>query len=473
MRKQIVLVLLVPILALTLISCDADMRSSFADFLGVFGGNVYIDGGLVEANKEEAKAAASTVASLGATGTATVTGGGTYTGFGITVDVPAGVTTVMPPQSKDDRDKLNDELADIIASSQLTGFKEEMSHKVEDADRKEAVKGTVATFNNLVEDLGNSSPELADVFGSLSFEVDEDELTEADVLVVQMMVNMVSTTIGALQDIAGEGKEIKDLKDDDIEKNKDKLLDVIDEILFVAEVVGELSGASSLDLLQGIDIGSLFNKGMRGSRDGRDSDDDFDFSVLKHLGPQLVTFFKIKKGSGDTYTWADKDYKRFLREQKIFVSAIDQALVIIERAKYDEGVIRERVDLFDETTTAVYTLGALLNKLESIPGLEGFGRKYIEAFFTSNPTFADGTFADAAEWVEPTVGGETFEEKMDAIFGDSAPEDNEHEADAKKIISNMMEILTIGGFEALMGENPDADDIYDKLFGTNNSGEGE
>ena len=29
----------------------------------------------------------------------------------------------MPPQSKDDRDKLNDELADIIASSQLTGFK--------------------------------------------------------------------------------------------------------------------------------------------------------------------------------------------------------------------------------------------------------------------------------------------------------------------------------------------------------------
>jgi len=426
----------------------------------------------VEANKEEAKAAASTVASFGATGTATVTGGGSYTGFGVNVAVPAGVTAVMPPQSKDDRDKLNDELAGIIASTQLTGFKEEMSHKVEDADRKEAVKGTVATFNNLVQDLGTSGSEIAEVFGSLSFEVDEDELTEADVLVVQMMVNMVSTTIGALQDIAGEGADIKNLTEAEIEGNKDKLLDVIDEILFVAEVVGELSGASSLDLLQGIDIGSLFNKGMRGSRDGGDSDDDFDFSVLKHLGPQLVTFFKIKKGSGDTYTWADKDYKRFLREQKIFVSAIDQALAIIERANYEEGVIRDRVDLFDETTAAVYTLGALLNKLESIPGLEGFGREYIEAFFTSNPTFADGTFADAAEWVEPTVDNKTFDEKMDEIFEDTFPDADKHEEDAKKIISNMFSILRIGGFESILEEIGSEEDIFDELFGTNDSGEG-
>ena len=221
-----------------------------------------------------------------------------------------------------------------------------------------------------------------------------------------MMVNMVSTTIEALQDIAGEGVDITTAAID-FDANKDKLLDVIDEILFVAEVVGELSGASSLDLFKGIDIGSLFNKGMRGSRDGGDSDDDFDFSVLKHLGPQLVTFFKIKK-SGDTYTWADKDYERFLREQKIFVGAIDQALSIIERAKYDEAVIRDRVDLFDETTAAVYTIGALLNKFESIDGLKDFGRKYIEAFFTSNPTFADGTFADADEWVEPLVDNKTF-----------------------------------------------------------------
>ena len=153
MRKQIVLVLLVPILALTLISCDADMRSSFADFLGVFGNNVYIEGGLVEANKEEAKAAASTVASFGATGTATVTGGGSYTGFGVNVAVPAGVTAVMPPQSKDDRDKLNDELAGIIASTQLTGFKEEMSHKVEDADRKNCeADGPVETGHKVIED---------------------------------------------------------------------------------------------------------------------------------------------------------------------------------------------------------------------------------------------------------------------------------------------------------------------------------
>ena len=156
MRKQIVLVLLVPILALTLISCDADMRSSFADFLGVFGNNVYIEGGLVEANKEEAKAAASTVASLGTTGTEDVKGVGSYTGFGIKVDVPAGVETVMSPQSKDDREKLNDDLAGIIASSQLSDFKKDMGKKVEDDDRKKAVKGTVDTFNARVKELDAS-----------------------------------------------------------------------------------------------------------------------------------------------------------------------------------------------------------------------------------------------------------------------------------------------------------------------------
>jgi len=464
MRKKFVLVLLVPILALTLISCDADMRSSFADFLGVFGNNVYTEGGLVEANKEEAKAAASTVASLGATGTATVAGGEDYTGFGITVKVPDTVTTVMPPQSKDDREKLNDDLAGIIASSQLSGFKEEMGKKVEDADRKEAVKGTVDTFNALVTELSTgASSEIAEVFGKLSFEVDEDELTEADVLVVQMMVNMVSTTIEALQDIAGEGKEIKDLTEAQIAGNKEKLLDVIDEILFVAEVVGELSGASSLDLLQGIDFGSLLSKGMRGSRDGRDSDDDFDFSMLKHLGPQLVSFFKIKK-SGDGYEWKSEDYKRFLREQKIYVGAIDQALAIIQRANYDKTVIRDRVDLFDETSAVVYTIGALLNKLESINGLQDFSRQYIEAFFTGNPTFADGTFSDADEWVEPKVDGKTFEDKMSEVFPNEEAA-KPHEDDAKKIISNMFTILRLGGFESLL-EDVDEDKIFDDLFGS-------
>ncbi len=467
MRKQIVLVLLVPILALTLISCDADMRSSFADFLGVFGSNVYTEGGLVAVNKEEAKAAASTVASLGTTGTETVTGGGSYSGFGIDVTVPSTVTTVMPPQSKSDREKLNDELAEIIASSQLTGFKDEMSKKVEDADRKKAVKGTVDTFNALITELSTgASPEIAEVFGSLSFGVDDDdELTEADVLVVQMMVNMVSTTIEALQDISGGG-DIKDLTEAEIEGNKDKLLDVIDEVLFVAKVVEELSGASSLDLLQGIDFGSLFGKGMRASRDGRDSNDDFDMSIFKHMGPQLVTFFKIKKSGDNQYEWKVEDYKRFLREQKIYVGAIDQALAIINRAHYENKTIRDRVDIFDETTAIVYTIGALLNKFESIDGLKGFGREYIEAFFTSNPTFADGTFSDSDEWVNPTVDGKTFEEKMDSVFDDEGPDADKHERDAKLIISNMLSILRIGGFDSLLEEIGDEDDIFDELFGS-------
>ncbi|MFA6681507.1 MAG: hypothetical protein WCS35_05705, partial [Sphaerochaeta sp.] len=72
MKKLVILVLLVPILALTMISCDADMRSNLAGFMGGFGGNVYESAGFIEENAAKAAAVEAAVTTITAIGTSPV-----------------------------------------------------------------------------------------------------------------------------------------------------------------------------------------------------------------------------------------------------------------------------------------------------------------------------------------------------------------------------------------------------------------
>ncbi|NLK06698.1 MAG: hypothetical protein GX315_10075, partial [Spirochaetales bacterium] len=100
MKKAFFLVLLVPILTIGLISCDASIRSNIADFMGGFSGNVYVEAGLVEPNKADVQAAVAVVSALG-TSSESVS---TYDvdqnvdafGVGITVSVAAKTTILKP-----------------------------------------------------------------------------------------------------------------------------------------------------------------------------------------------------------------------------------------------------------------------------------------------------------------------------------------------------------------------------------------
>jgi len=469
MKRRLLLFLVVPILVLTITSCDADMRSTLAGTLGNFGGNVYIQAGLVEGDTANVEATTSAVSSFGVAGTAAVGVGDDFSDFGVDIKIPAGVTKVMKPQSKQDRETFADDLTETLTDNeQLAKFKNDMGKPLADPDgeRKKAVQGTVDTFNELVKELdkGGASP-ITEIFSAIGFEIEEGaELTEGDVLLVQMMVDMVATTIETLQDIAGEGKDIQDLGDGDFDGHQEKLLDVVDEILLVAKVSEELSGASNLDLFKGIDLKALMSgdafKGMsRSSRDG-DSDEGFGIEFIAHLGPELVNLFRITK-SGNTYTWTGKNYKRYLREQKAYVNLVDQALSVIRKAKFDDDkVVQEKTDFFDESTAFVYLAGALLNEFDVLGG--DSTRKYIQALMTENPKFANGTFTDSDEFVEPEVDGKTLEQWLeDDIDFDTNPGNKES---VKKIIENTLEILKIGGFKFITDEIGDADDLFDDWF---------
>jgi len=287
MKRRLLLFLVVPILVLTITSCDADMRTNFAGFLGGFGGNVYIDSGMVEPNKAEVKAAAQTIAGLGSGANATSLGAAKTIDedlFGIEIDLSdSGLDediTFMKPQSKDDQTKLKDDLASALDSpTQTEELKKEMAKPVTDEGRKEAVKGTVEILNAAIEEIQKKAdPEIDEILDKLKLDFDDDaDLTEGDVLMVQMMANLISNTVGTLKEIAGEGKDLGANVDD--AENKNKILSIVDDALFTAQIAEELSGAAGIDFSGQLGLSDLLenmNRGARGqSRDG-EPDKPFD-----------------------------------------------------------------------------------------------------------------------------------------------------------------------------------------------------
>lgn len=423
MKKHIVLVLLVPILALTLISCDADMRSGFASFLGGLGGNVYVDGGLVEANKADVKAATTTIAGMGSgSGAKEFDEADTKTDtFGIEVDIPDGVTSVMKPQPKADQDKLKDDLANTLNSPQQTAeLKEELKKPVDDPDRIAAVQGTVEVFNATIDalaaELGKDpdKQELKDAIDKLKLgTVGDDEITEGDVLLVQLMTNLISNTIGTLNDIAGDGGEIKDA---DLDGNKDKLLSVIDDALFTAQVASELVGASDLNLFEGLDLNALFGKGTKQSRDDNEIslDEAGDFiSIINSFGPKLVRLFGLKL-SGGSYGWDSGGYRRMISGFRTYRLSLEHALAFYRAGKFD-SISEASLETLDETTPVIYLLSVILTEADAFD--KGFGAKLIPDFMNSNPKFAAGTLTTSDKiFFDASDGEDDFEDFAHSLY---------------------------------------------------------
>lgn len=440
MKRHIVLVLLVPILALTLISCDGDVSSGFAKFLGNFGGNVYIDGGLVEANKADVKAATTTIAGLGSPGAVDTLDDGNTAAMGLSVTVDPG-TKLMAPQPKADQDKLKDDLANTLNSPQQTAeLKEELKKPVSD-ERKEAVKGTVEVFNATIGALVGevADDDLKEALGKLALKSveDDDEITEGDVLLVQLMTNLVSNTIGTLTDIAPDGK----IENADLDGNKDKLLSVIDDALFTAQIAEELSGAASIDFSGQLDLANLMSELNKSSRTSRDGDDDFDFSdfvgSVNNLGPELVKMFGLKK-NGEEYGWEGGGYRKFISTQQAYRGALEHALTFANKGGY-LGNLTNRGLVFDGSTAIKYLIAVVVTEANIWD--PDNTRTIITKSITANPWLATGTATADTEWEEPDLGELDFDS-----FGNSYKEKSGY---VRKIFENIKLINDVAGITQL------------------------
>ncbi|MCK9599355.1 MAG: hypothetical protein M0R06_09965 [Sphaerochaeta sp.] len=254
MKKMFVLVLLVPMLTIAFISCDADMRSNLAGFMGNFGGNVYVESGLVEASIENVEAVKTLATSLGTgSGVASVSGGGTTSEFGTSVTVPAGVTVILIPQNDDDRSSLNNKLADAIASPDEEKALVEAMKNPATSEQQTAVVGTVATFNatlqSVIDDLDSSDENDAKVIELLETLAiptpDAEGITQGDVVVLQMMANIVKTAVETIESST--------------DPTDDELIALAADASFTALIAGKLTDSTSIDFSGQLSLQSLLD----------------------------------------------------------------------------------------------------------------------------------------------------------------------------------------------------------------------
>nr|WP_321294741.1 hypothetical protein [uncultured Sphaerochaeta sp.] len=265
MKKAFFLVLLVPILTIGLISCDASIRSNIADFMGGFSGNVYVEAGLVEPNKADVEAAVAAIATIGTgTGASAVSAGSSNSELGVAVTVPAGVTTILAPQTAAEQEDLKTDLAATLNSpTQTATLLVELAKPITDATQQAAAQGTVKVFNAtltaLQTSLSGADAELKTAIDKLELpEIDDPStLTQGDVLVLQMMTNLISNTVDKLEAVGGGN--LSGVTAATIETNKTQLLSIVDDALFTAQMAEQISGAASIDFSGQLDLASLLD----------------------------------------------------------------------------------------------------------------------------------------------------------------------------------------------------------------------
>mgnify|MGYP001123424390 CR=1 FL=1 len=249
--KRLLLILLIPLLALVLISCDQDMRSGIAGFLGGFGGNAYLDGGLVPPDHTNAAEAVTQIAALGSGNKGSFKEDGKIDKdvFGLDEDLTVedlGIESFLTPQDPNEQGKLKDNVETALGSDkEKQALADELKKPAED-DAKEAAAGTVALLDALLDSIlddddgGDGPPDevkeiLKDLLPGLE---DEKDLTQGDVLMLQLITDIVGNAARTLKD---------GFDGDDDELDMEAVMPVINDILFAAMVADELGGSMSLD----------------------------------------------------------------------------------------------------------------------------------------------------------------------------------------------------------------------------------
>jgi len=246
--KRLLLILLIPLLTLVLISCDQDMRSGIAGFLGTLGGNAYLDGGFVPPDHTNAADAIDQIANLGENAREVSE---IKDVFGLDEDLDVGeleITSFLAPQDDNDQKKLKDNVETALGSDkEKQALADELKKPAED-DAKEAAAGTVALLDALLDSIlddddgGDGPPDevkeiLKDLLPGLE---DEKDLTQGDVLMLQLITDIVGNAASTLKDGFEGG-------DDEEELDMEAVMPVINDILFAAMVADELGGSMSLD----------------------------------------------------------------------------------------------------------------------------------------------------------------------------------------------------------------------------------
>jgi len=478
MKKLVVLVLLVPILALTMISCDADMRSNLAGFMGGFNSNVYADAGFIVPNTAQAEAASATIAAIGTgSGADTVLAGNDTSAMGFEVTL-VDDTTFLAPQSKAKQDELKNNLADAFNSKTQ---KEQLLNDLKDdasSEQKTAAEGTITVFNQTLAALGNKlntgsteSKELGDVLAKLTLPPIGANPTKGDMLALQLMTDLISNTVAALESIGGGSLDGVDGDALAHEDNKATLLSIIDDALFAAEVAEQISGAASIDFTGQINLGDLMDglgdKGTRSRGEPVDLSEAEEFlGTINALAPSIVELMGITR-IGNDYTYEKSAYDSFLLNQQIYRSSMEQALKMMSLGKLKKADIDSLT--FDTSTLVKYALAVFITehhafaKSTEADSVDPY--TIIAEYLDENPKLGLGTLTKDDQ-LNSILTGIDYEAWPDFIKGSSVRKGSDEGLTYfKNILKNIVKINDFGGIAQLSTElNKFLNDATDEGF---------
>lgn len=418
-KRFVMPILIIALLALVLIGCDQDMRSNIVGFLDPLGNNVYNDAGMIPANTANAAAASDQIAGLGtgeSKGTLTEEEKIDSSVFGVEVDLSAiddvdENTTFLAPQPKAAQEKLKNELGEALNSpSQKEQLKEDMKKPASD-EQKAAAKGTVDAFNTILTSINTKTGGNADFLDNLKLpEIeDDDELTQGDMLMLQLMTDMVKNTVDTLTELSDDG----DLSNFDggnlSEEDFDKVLGIVDEALFAAQMAEELAGVSSIDFTGSLDLTNLLD-GIGGGKNRiqarDDGDDDFDFEevipALLGLSKEITAMMGAELEDG-AVTINQQRYRTFLTMMSSYRSSLEYA--------FGFGVEKQHRNTYRFANSEHLDLSSIIKYLFAVIATEHEGyikdynkdkadsekvssRELIEEFLDKNQVFVTGDLDD-------------------------------------------------------------------------------
>lgn len=390
--KKLAVVLLIPILVFSLVSCDADIRAKFADAMGKLNGNVWIDSGAVKPSTAGVDGVTNVVNNVTPTTPDAAIADLGLADLGVTVDTSSlGVINVLKPQSSEEKKALEESLSTALNSTtQTQQLIDTLSQKVEDTNTVEATQGSMkvaAAALTAVASLNADVPtEIKNTLESfataLNDAADSSDLTQADVVTVQLITNLVSSTASAVKNIDKVGSD---------SAAQAAVTAAIDDSLFVVNVAQQLSGVGNLDLTQMLNLSDLMNM-LNGSKAlSRDIDEtseviaEIDFSSFSD---EVITYInQISKivvayvGASDQGVITEADYNRMIRSLKMVRSAYDNAMSIAKAAGL-ENIPAGLKDSCGLTGMMDYAIAVVF------PELDTFGKSDIfkEMFSSTNDT---------------------------------------------------------------------------------------
>ncbi|MBG0767230.1 MAG: hypothetical protein H0S77_06460 [Spirochaetaceae bacterium] len=410
MKKALIPILSVLLLTLAFTSCDASIRQDIAGLMGDFSGNVYIESGMVEPNTANATAVTQTTASIGTGDSAEVVSSGTDA-FGVVVtDIPAN-TKIIKPQTEAEQEAIKDDLATAFASPTQTKQLVESLKAPASGEQKTAAEGTVKLFNATLTALQDdlTDDDLKSAIAGLAIpEIEEgEELTQGDILVLQMMTNLIKNTVDTLNETITTEGDFSTVDEEAL--TSDMVLSIVDDALFTAQVAEQLSGAASIDFSGQLDLAALLsgmNDDTSQSISRAEGDNEFgDILVsLNDLIPDLLPVMGITH-TGNDFDYTKAKYQSFLMNQKAYRGSIEHALQFARKSKLELSEVPNAN--FDTSTLIKYLISVIFTEhhayWESDVATSSRPEAIIAELLDDNPEIGLGTMPEDYEPVEPDI----------------------------------------------------------------------